>query len=520
MRRLLGTLLLAAALLAPAGAHANQQQISIMQDDDLLVYRDAPTRDATLNRMKALGVDYVRVTVLWEVAAQDVMSTPARRKRFRGNVPATYPHRNWDKYDDLVRAAGRRGIGVYFSVTGPGPSFAHEKAPASQRRNVRTWKPKAGEFAKFVAALGKRYSGTYRDENQGRGALPRVAFWGLWNEPNQGGWLTPQYATAPGGRAPIPMSPIIYRRLFLYGRKALQGTGHGKDLILLGETAPIGNAKRTSRSPMRPAKFLRELLCVDANGRRYTGAAAKQRDCAIFKRLGPLRPTAYGHHPYTKDIAPTRRDPSRDSLTMANINDLPTLLDRLATTTGNVPKGLPVFLTEFGYETNPPDPFSGQSLANQAAYIIQGDFLAWRNPRVYSQTQFILRDVAPVKRFRKGTKPYWFTYQSGLYFNNNVPKPSAQAYTLPFVATATPGGVGVWGQLRFRPNGVTTDTVQIEFSANGGATFAPVGLPLVVRNGLGFFNGVVPSQGPGLYRARWTGQQLPFNAASRPARVG
>ena len=53
------------ALLAPSAAHASPRQMSIMMDDDLLVYRDDSTAAKTLTQMKSLGVDTVRVTVLW-----------------------------------------------------------------------------------------------------------------------------------------------------------------------------------------------------------------------------------------------------------------------------------------------------------------------------------------------------------------------------------------------------------------------------------------------------------------------
>jgi len=517
-------ILLAAALLAlPSAALANAQQISIVQDDDLLLYRDGATRDRALQQMKQLGVDAVRATVLWSVVAQDVKKTPARAKRFRGNDPNTYPAANWDKYDDLVRAAVYFGITPYFSVTGPGPPWAMGTPPPSQKRSAATWMPKVGEWAKFVVALGKRYSGTYRDENQGRQILPRVSFWGVYNEPNQGGWLTPQYLGSPIAHKVIPWSPVMYRRLFLYGRRALQATGHGNDIILLGETAPIGNSSQNARSPMRPKKFLRELLCVNANYQPYRGTAAKARDCGIFKRLGPLTPTAYGHHPYTKTLPPTVPDSSADSITMANIGDLPNLLDKLADITHNVPKNLPVFMTEFGYETNPPDPYSGQPLAKQPEYLNEGDYLAYLNPRIFSQDQFILRDVGPVPGHKPNTKAYWFTYQSGLYFNDgNVPppraydhaKPAAQAYAFPFVVNPVNGALGIWGQLRFRPNGAQGDQVFIAYRPPGG-DFVGDGDPITVNNPLGFFQGTVPYMGPGTYEAIWFGADFPNFALSR-----
>ena len=316
MRVLLLALLVVVPLVSaarPDAARASTNQYSIMMDDDLLLYRGPVVQEQALQRMKGLGVDYVRVTVLWSLAAENVRSTRARRKRFRAARPSTYPHRNWDRYDGLVRAAKRVGIGVLFNVTGPGPDFAHGKAPRSQRRNRRTWRPKAREFYKFVAAVGTRYSGSYADENQGRQALPRVSFWSLWNEPNQGGWLTPQYSFSRKLRRLIPASPRIYRSLYLFGRRALDRTGHGADVILVGETAPLGTHKMGSRTPIRPKKFMREMFCVRKSGAAFTGRASSARGCKDFARGQTIRAAAWAHHPYTKNLPPNQRDASSDS---------------------------------------------------------------------------------------------------------------------------------------------------------------------------------------------------------------
>ncbi len=504
------------AALAPASARASATQMSIMQDDDQLVYRDDATRDKALGEMKALGVDVVRVTVLWRSLASRVTESDARRKDLRN--PRSYGVRVWNRYDNLVRSAQSLGLRVYFSVTGPAPDYARGRAPAKERPVVRqAWMPSPQQFSKFVTALGRRYSGRYRDEDTGRTLIPRVDFWGLWNEPNQAGWLAPQYAFSREARKVIPFAPVLYRQLYLRGRRALDETGHGRDFILVGETAPLGSSAQGRRSPIRPAKFLREFLCVDAAGRPFKGRAARARDCREFDRLGPIRASAWGHHPYTKDLPPTQKDRSPDSITMANLNDLGVLIDRYSKT-GRIAQGLPIVSTEFGYETNPPDPFSGQPLDKQAEYLNEGDYMAAQNPRVLSQTQFILTDASPVRSARPGTKPYWFTYQSGLFFANGTPKPAAQAYALPLLAGQFGGGVAVWGQLRFRPNGIT-DQVQIE-QQNADGTWSPIGDPIQVTNPMGFFQAVLPGGGPGFYRAHWTGTDPPGDVVSRTVEVG
>ncbi len=117
--RLLTLALAFGVLLVPA-AHASPAQTSIMMDDDLLVYRDDDTAAKTLTAMKRLGVDVARVTVLWKTVAENARPTKAEiaklkgskkenaRKqaaRFKATVPKTYPRRNWDRYDNLVRSA-------------------------------------------------------------------------------------------------------------------------------------------------------------------------------------------------------------------------------------------------------------------------------------------------------------------------------------------------------------------------------------------------------------------------------
>ena len=46
---------LALAALRPAAAHASASQLSIMQDDDQLIYSGNAVRDKTLQQMKQIG---------------------------------------------------------------------------------------------------------------------------------------------------------------------------------------------------------------------------------------------------------------------------------------------------------------------------------------------------------------------------------------------------------------------------------------------------------------------------------
>lgn len=516
-RRLLSILLLFFFLAAAPAALANPGQYSVMMDDDNLIYRSPRTTDRTLDAMAKLGVDYVRVTVLWKVVAERARSTKAKNRRFRklgAGEPKAYPRGNWDRYDHLVRSAGARGIGVYFNLTGPGPAWCCPRPPKGEEANASTWMPNAREFKLFVQAVGKRYSGKYRDENfAGKDKrLPRVSFWSLWNEPNQGGWLTPQFWK---GR---PYSPMLYRNLYFKGYEGLVATGHGDDVILIGETAPSGKDENRSRAPMYPTTFIRNLFCVDAQGNRKSGLG-----CDAFTANGPLLASAYAHHPYAKNRSPLVSDDSPEAITMANLGTLTGMLDQIAAKTSRIQSGLPLALTEFGYETRPPDPYSGVSLAKQAEYSNLADLLAWANPRVLTQTQFLLRDVAPIRTESKTSRRRWFTYQSGLFFADGRPKPAAGAYSFPLVAQPGPKDAEgkstaiIWGQARFRPNRAQ-DTVYFQHQARGSKDWTLVGQATTTSRN--YFTASVTPPGPGIIRAVWLGSDAPRVAISRTVPVG
>ena len=541
LRNLLALTVAFACLCAPA-AQASPDQASIMMDDDQLLYRNNVTQTRTLVTMRSMGVDVVRVSVLWRIVAERASLSNkeiqrikgeknrdrarAQRRRFRPTDPRTYPTRNWDRYDNLVKEATKLGMRVFFTITGPGPSYAHRIAPASQRRNAGTYRPIPSRFRSFVEAVGKRYSGVYRDENAIRRALPRVSMWSLWNEPNQPGWLSPQWERVDG--QVVPVAPALYRELHQAGVQGLERSGHGSDPILLGETAPLGSDSNGPRDAIRPVPFLREMLCLKPDGTSYTGADAARRRCQDFVRNPTLKATSFAHHPYTKKLAPTVAPKNADEITIANIGTLGPLLDTLASQSGGkIAPNLPIFLTEFGYESEP-DPRNGIPLMRQAEFNQLAEFLAFNEPRVAATTQFLLRDAPPLrrspitgKRYKVGSREYWFTYQSGLYNTRGQAKPAAYAYTFPLVVfPGAEGTVGFWGQARFLPNG-TADSVLFLWRPSPSAPWQQIAdaIPTSARN---FFSGSLPIPGPGgeYAAAYFNVAEGKIAAYSLPAKLG
>jgi hypothetical protein len=283
--------------------------------------------------------------------------------------------------------------------------------------------------------------------------------------------------------------------LFFAGDRSLRRTGHGGDQIYLGETAPLGSRAKSRKAPMGPKTFLGALF---RGGKRF-----------------PV--TGYAHHPYTKMNPPNVPDKSPGAITIANIADLESLLDK----SGNVTPGLPILSTEFGYETNPPDPFNGIPQDTQAEWLNIGDQMMYNDPRISGNTQFLLRDAEGNARYSPSSPKYWFTYQSGLFNADDTPKPAATAYAMPLVVTPNGGGTAsVWGQLRFRPNGAPPAGVQLQFRPQGSADYTNSGPPIGVTDPLGFYSGTVADPGPGTFRAVWSSTtEAPFSLTSREVNV-
>jgi hypothetical protein len=518
MPALIALLVLVVAALAGAPpARAGENLQSFMMDDDLLVFSTYGTREFTMRYMKGSGADGVRVTVPWKfVSGEEAgrpLRQPARLRGARAEDPRNYRSDIWDRFDDIARLGQALEMTVLFNITGPGPVWAHPKAPFANRFDQPAWRPNVVAFRHFVTAVGRRYSGTWRDENQDRQLLPKIRMWSIWNEINQPASLAPQLVYDRRLRKQVPVAPMLYRDLYYAASSALRSVGHTDSLLLMGETAPLGAVRDTPRIHLWPKQFIRELFCLRPNLRPYTGLEARVRRCDVLRRNGPFHVSAWAHHPYTQRNPPTQRDRFSDSINLANLGDLPRLLDAVAARTGLIPRNLPVALTEHGWETMPPDPTRGVSLKAQADYLNRAQRLAYDQPRIFMETQFILRDVVPRAQYRgqrSRLSQYWATWQSGLIFADGRPKPAYGAYLVPL--DLRPGGGGnlrFWGQVRFLPLNARHD-VYLQFRPAGSNSWQLGAGPIQITNPLGFWEQSVPSPGPGVWRAALVYQDVPF----------
>jgi hypothetical protein len=442
----------------PSSALAAKQLESTFQDDNHLVYVTRAELRKTLDRLAGLGVDRLRITVLWKVVAPSPDSR--QRPNFDAVNPDAYPKGAWDRYDNIVYEAAARGIKVNFNVTGPVPLWATQAPPRPDVAD--TYEPDPVEFGRFVRAVGTRYSGTYPPSDgpyvDPMTKIPRVDYWSIWNEPNQSGWLTPQWTPTDGsGKRFVERASVIYRALVFWAYAGLTASGHTEktDTILVGETAPGGLEQKGVKKALNALLFVRTLYCVDSRHRALKGARAKALGCGsakTFRRDNPglFLADGFAHHPYNLLLPPNVPPRSApDHVNIASLGRLTKTLDRIFRTYKSTRK-LPLYLTEYGYQTNPPDTL-GVKWAKQAAYLNQSEYMAWRHPRVKTLAQFLLFDD-------KTDNPA--NFQSGLLTIDGRVKPSLAAYRLPLWVYRQRGSTtSLWGRLRTAPTGATASAV-------------------------------------------------------------
>ena len=244
------------------------------------------------------------------------------------------------------------------------------------------WAPSSGRsFGNFVAAISRRY--------------PWVDKWTIWNEPNQRDWLRPTTARTYVERLLNPAYAELHRV-----RRRVRVAG--------GMSAP-----RAGSGGVSPVGWVRGL--------RAAGA----------------RLDAYAHHPYP--LRPRIETPWRGgcrrcaTITMAE-------LDRLLREVRRSFGRTRIWLTEYGYQTNPPDRFLGVPPRMHARYLASAARRAYLAPRVDMLINFMVRD-----------DPAPSGWQSGFFTASGRAKLAYRAFRIPVtVAARKKRTIRLWGQIRPR----------------------------------------------------------------------
>jgi hypothetical protein len=238
----------------------------------------------------------------------------------------------------------------------------------------------AASFGAFATAVAHEY--------------PWVKTFQIWNEPNQALWLRPTSA------------PLYVTRLLNPAYAAIHAATKG------AKVAGGGTAPRGSTGGVSPVAWITAMHRVRA------------------------RLDVYAHNPYPLD--PKRETPLRAPACKACTTVTMATLDRLERLVGLYFPHARIWLTEYGYQSNPPDRILGVSPALQARYVSEGSYAAYHAPRVDMLIHFLYRDEPTLSRF-----------QSGLVTLRDAPRPALAAFELPLAETARSGSTTtLWGQLR------------------------------------------------------------------------
>jgi len=360
---------LVAGLAAPSAKPSRNLIVGIFDEASTL-----GNPDWAFPQYDSLGVEALRVNLYWGGP-----TGVARKGRPAHAVDPADPAYDWAGYDALVKRAKDSNIKIVFSILWT-PGWAGPAKNHAPRRML--------ELRNFSYAAAKRYSGSFRPETDGP-PLPAVRHWIAWNEPNNPVFLKPQF-TKISGRKYRLASPGIYAKMCNAIWSGVHLTGLRSEKVACGATSPRGNNSGTlPRASLSPLPFLRGMKKAHA------------------------RFDVYAHHPYYQhpNEPPNRPPPGSRAITLGNINELIRELTRLY---GN--KRL--WITEYGYQTNPPDRLFGVSFAKQARYLRTAYAVARANPRIDMMIWFLLKDEA---RIPNG-------WQSGFYTASGRRKPSWLAF--------------------------------------------------------------------------------------------
>jgi hypothetical protein len=506
IKRLLPLVVAASALisaLAATGALASSDQEALFQDG--LNVRTDPVN--TLGTLHALGVTRLRLLIAWNSVAP-ATNSHHKPRHFNASTPGEYPAAAWAQYDQAIRVAQADGIAVDLNVTGPAPLWA-TGAGVPRGGAAGPWRPSSREFNAFVNAVGTRYSGHYH-------GLPKVSFWSIWNEPNYGVSLAPQ-ATH---NDTIEVGAWTYRNLLDAAWSGLRSSGHGRDTILIGETAPRGlDHPIGNYSGVKPLRFLRAVYCVDSRYRELRGSAARARGCPTtpggsraFRSQHPglFSASGFSDHPYAQGFSPVTStyacgrgnrsvcgSRNRSDPEYADFAVLPRLertLDRLNRVYGSHTR-FPIWSTEYGYWSKPPDKNATINPDTAAAYMNWAEYLSYRQSRIRSYAQYLLVD------------PVGGNFASGLEFNNRTHKATYDAYRLPVFLPHTTGhrtrALEVWGCVRPAHFAGGQQVAQVQYRAGSRGSWRTV-QSIAIKNRRGYFDTHVTFPGSGSVRLAWS----------------
>lgn len=380
------------------------------------VWFDAPADGISpatwVSKTQATGARFVQVEVDWTSvepnapSGHESLTSPTAREFYFNYLDA-----------QVSRFVGR-GLTPIFLVT-DAPRWAEGSGGTATEYATGGYEPNAIAFGDLGRALAVRYSGHFRLRNR-KFPLPRVRYLQAWAEANTPYHLSPQWSKSNDHL--VNTGAILYRQMlndFYAGVKA----GDRGDTVLTTGLEGYGDAPDTGLMRTHPVTFLENVLCLHQN--------LHAMDCT-----DPAHFDVLASDPY--DIgAPTVHALSRLDASAPDLGRLTRVVKAaLAAHTLLPARRKPLWVTEFGYDSNPPNRTPGTvSTATQARWLEESFYVFWHED-VSTVLWYLVRDQTP---------PYDRNYFSGVYFRDGSPKPSYTAYRFPFVVMHDGTRARIWG---------------------------------------------------------------------------
>jgi hypothetical protein len=355
--RLVIVLSVLAGLAAPASLAAERMWVGFHDDPS---FRWVSNRQERVQGAAQANASIIRLLVQWNLAAKTRPASP--------NDPFD-PTYDLGDIDEAVRTAQQNDQEVILTISGT-PRWANGG------KNPNVMPTRVADLTSFSRAIASRYSGRFE-------GYPFVRFWSVWNEPNLQLFLAPQFDKR--GRS---VAPANYAKLAAAAYSGIKA-GNPRAVVGIGETSARGSDKPNGLRPTHtPGRFAE--LVARANPR--------------------LKFDAWTHHPYPFNP----NSPPSQVVKWPNVSlaSLPRFEDNLKNWFHR--KSLPIWITEYGHQTKPPDSL-GVSYAKQAAYIQQSISMASRLPFVNMFIWFVYQDDQG--------QPW----ESGVYTQGGSPKGSSPA---------------------------------------------------------------------------------------------
>jgi hypothetical protein len=334
--------------------------------DDALKQSDPGAAAGLANISRNAGFDAVLLSSMWTRGA--TAPSAAERALLANGIAAAVSQRM------------RIFVFVWHGLSGQTP-----RTPAARR-----------QFALYAAALVREF--------------PAIDAIVVGNEPNLNTFWMPQFGS--DGR---DVAASAYFDLLARSYDALK-TASRRILVIGGALAPRGSDRpQLKRHTHSPTQFITDL-----------GAAYRASD-----RPKPIM-DAFAIHPYmrTSALPPSDTHAESTTITIADYPKLMALLTHAFAGTAQRGRGLPVYYTEFGVQTEIPEKhryaytelessagFDAVDPATQAKY--------YRQALLIAACQATVRGLFVFHTFDERDLRGW---QSGLYYADQQPKPSLSAF--------------------------------------------------------------------------------------------